>query len=468
MSRSDSGDGSALPQTASWAKNPQVEQSRRSSQGASRATPSPKSVHARLDSQRPESRASKKGTKKIVELTRSTTEEIGQSLAKLPTPAPQPEAPLSLQRLESAVKTVMASDFSWSLDRSLYDSETLSIIDNFPPLVDENGGAVRYAMKSQQESLRLKEEEERNMPEALSAAEEDDNLASGSLQLGGEPETQDDQGDSQGHFGSGRRDLSQRGFGSISSGPQPFEGQASVAGEFSNLSIGGRSQTPQQRNMSILKASHQHDNVLEQFQRGPATNASLHQPQLSNPFQSQNQQLSALSGHTRQASRYAFANDSATATATVKPANSAQMLAQQAGMMASNQPKQFLSQVSQQSALQNNFYSGVQGPPPGLKSSGTPPISGGGMFGQGHGFASAMGGGHIFGGNLGPKNSNDELMQNFLRSKTGISIETGKREFQLPLVLQQPETSPIPPRRLMPTMVIRMASRKEAMERRTC
>ena len=37
------------------------------------------------------------------------------------------------------------------------------------------------------------------------------------------------------------------------------------------------------------------------------------------------------------------------------------------------------------------FSSGVQGPPPGLKPTGTPPVSGGGMFGQGYGFTAGYG-----------------------------------------------------------------------------
>jgi CCR4-NOT transcription complex subunit 4 len=36
-------------------------------------------------------------------------------------------------------------------------------------------------------------------------------------------------------------------------------------------------------------------------------------------------------------------------------------------------------------------YSGVQGPPPGLRTTGTPPVNGGSMFGQGHGFTSGYG-----------------------------------------------------------------------------
>lgn len=448
MSRSDSGDGSALPTTASWAKNPQIEQSRRSSQAASRSTSSPRSTSVKPAPQRSESRV-------VHQTGYSTTESRSQSIGeeaskhgpKLTAPTVPVNSRPSLARLEAAVKTVISSSFSWSLDRNLYDAETLNVIDNYPMLIDINGGAVRYAMKAQEEQQRLKQEEERNIMQAISAADDDDNLASGSLQLGGEPETQDDQGDGQTQFGQSRGSLSQRGFRDTSASSQPFDSQVSIGNEFSNLSITGRSLTPQQqRNMSILKSNNQqHDPMLAQFQRGPTANTSLHQPQLSNPFQAHNQQLSGIPGHARQISRFNFAKDATTASAPVKPAMNPQMMTQQAAMLPPNQAKHFSAQASQQPNLHTNFYSGIQGPPPGLRSSGTPPISGGGMFGQGHGFAaSAMSTGIGFNGNLGSKNSNDDLMQSMIRAKgvggNGHGSEVGKREFIFPSLLQKPKT----------------------------
>ncbi|MCJ1404568.1 transcriptional repressor general negative regulator of transcription subunit 4 [Xylographa trunciseda] len=456
MSRSDSGDGSALPMTANWVKNPQIQQSRRSSHGANRSTPSPRTSTARLLGTSTEIRQPAQPSPPLAETTtQSEAQKSPISLEDITeTSATRQDENSSLLGLERAVKTVTTSSFKWTLDRTIYDDETLSIIDNYPPLIDLNGGAIRYAMKAQQEEERLKEEEEqRNMLQAMSTVEDDDNLASGSLQLGGEPETQEHQTDVMGRLGSGQRAvLQQRSFGIPGSLGQPFDGQVSMGNSFADLTLGGRSLTPQQQHqISLLKSNNpQHEAVLEQLQRGTTSNTSLHHPQLSNPFQAQNQQLSALSGHTRQASRYTFANDSASASAAVKPATSAQLMAQQSAMMPQLSSKPFTSQPPQPPNLHTNFYSGVQGPPPGLKSSGTPPISGGGMFGQGHGFASAMGGSLGLGGsNFGGKNSNDDLMRDFLRGRNGIGnglgTEVGKREFMFPSFLQKPATSTTSP-----------------------
>ena len=456
MSRSDSGDGSALPTTANWVKNPQIQQSRRSSHGANRSTPSPKTGTARLPANSTETRQVAEPSPPVTEAR--TDIDTQQSLTSVEVTAEisaiRQDPRSSLLGLERAVKTVKTSSFKWTLDRTMYDNETLTIIDNYPPLIDVNGGAVRYAMKAQQEEERLKEEEEqRNMLQAMSTVEDDDNLASGSLQLGGEPETQDHQTDVLGRIGTGQRTvLQQRGFGMSSSLGQPFDGQVTLANNFADLALGGRSFTPQQQHhISLLKSSNpQHEAVLDQFQRGTTSNTSLHQAQLSNPFQAQNQQLSALSGHARQASRYTFANDSASASAAVKTAASTQFMAQQSAMMPPQLSKPFTIQPPQPPNLHTNFYSGVQGPPPGLKSSGTPPISGGGMFGQGHGFASAMGGSLGLGAsNFGGKNSNDDLMRDFLRGRSGISngmgTEGGKREFMFPSFLQKPASSTTSP-----------------------
>ncbi|MCJ1477771.1 transcriptional repressor general negative regulator of transcription subunit 4 [Lambiella insularis] len=454
MSRSDSGDGSALPTTANWVKNPQIHQSRRSSQGANRSTPSPRTSTANLQSALSESQPAPESSVPVTAEVNTDSPDQQSSSDAGASEEPSGEMPLSLIGLEQAVKIVTNSTFRWTLDRKMYDDETLRIIDNFPPLIDANGGAVRYAMKVQQERERLKEDEEqRNMLQAMASVDDDDNLASGSLQLGGEPETQDHQSDVLGRL-SGQRGLQQRGLGASGGIGQAFDGQICMSNNFGDSSLSGRSMTPQHsQQISLLKSGNpQHEAILEQLQRGTSNNTNQHQPQLSNPFQAQNQQLSALSGHARQASRYTFANDSASASAAVKPATSAQLIAQQSAIMPPPMPKSFTSQPPQPHNLHTNFYSGVQGPPPGLKSSGTPPISGGGMFGQGHGFASAMGGSLGLGGsNLGGKNSNDDLMRDFLRGRSGISnglgTEVGKREFMFPSFLQKPAnstTSPAP------------------------
>jgi len=108
----------------------------------------------------------------------------------------------------------------------------------------------------------------------------------------------------------------------------------------------------------------------------------------SNAFQNQGQ--SQGQGHNRQSSRFSFANDNAGSSTNVKVAANPRIMAQQSSMM----PNTFQSQSS------NQFYgASMPGPPPGLKSTGTPPS----MFGQfgGQGFGA-------------PKDNSSELLQSLI------------------------------------------------------
>ena len=67
-------------------------------------------------------------------------------------------------------------------------------------------------------------------------------------------------------------------------------------------------------------------------------------------------------------------------------------------------------------------------PPPGLKTTGTPPVSGGMTFGQGNGFTT---GGMPYGtGNANARNQNEEMMRELLRNRGADS--TTKRELPYP------------------------------------
>ena len=432
MSRSDSGDGTALPTSANWAKNPQVEQSRRSSQAASRATPSPKASNAKVAvSTKSESTTVQPSVSTIKTIpTVTTPREPKQKGAPKPQAAKPPAPACQLTR---ALRMVKLEDLAWTLDRGLVDESILEATAKMPPMIDAEGGAIRFA-KQQQDLERQKREEEDGPVQAALPAEEDEILASGSLQLGGEPETAEDGKD------SAHADRA-RGFaghdvpkGYSGQGSQ-YETQNSLISDLSMMGLNERSMTPQQqRNLSLLRSNHQRQDssVFEQFQRGPSGNTSQHQSQLSNPFQNQNQQLSAMARHGRHASRYTFANDTPSASTNVKPNANAQLLAQQSAMMPPNQQKPFSGHSQVPPNLQTSFYSGVQGPPPGLKSSGTPPVSGGGMFGQGHGFASAMGGSAGVGfGNTG-KGNHEDLLRDIIRNRSGAgnntSLESAKSE----------------------------------------
>lgn len=431
ISRSESTDSSALPSSASWATKNANNESRRSSKAASVSASSPVVPHANLPTQ--------------VEEASSSSSEISTQEQNT---SPDPNAPPSLagrlfsgepHPLDLAMKTFLSSTYKFTFDRSIYTEEALKEIDAYPPLFDANGGLVRYRMEKEREQERLKQEEdERNVLGSLTTADEDENPASGSLQLGGEPETQDRPNDMNGQVNAERGAIQPPYHSSALSGGMPFNGSTFFSNHSSNLPFHTRSLTPHQQQQLLQQrsAGNLQSPINNQYQH-----ASQHHHQPSNPFQAQTPGL-GLPGHTRQASRYTFANDSSSASAAVNPSANAQLMAQQSAMMPTNPNKMFQSQAAQHSNLHTtHFYSGVQGPPPGLKSSGTPPISGGGMFGQGHGFTSAIGGsiglGRTNGGN---KNGNEELMRELLRGRNGAmngqGSDVGKLDLADPSILQ--------------------------------
>lgn len=125
-------------------------------------------------------------------------------------------------------------------------------------------------------------------------------------------------------------------------------------------------------------------------------------------------------GHMRQTSRFSFANDTATASASVKAVGNQKLMKQQSSMMPP--ASQNIPHNPSQQTSTPFFGRGVQGPPPGLKAIGTPPVSGGGMFGQGHGFGTA---GIGYGNNNMARTANDEMMRELLLRNRGSSAESG-------------------------------------------
>ena len=437
MSRSDSADSSALPSSASWATRNAQQEASRSSKPASVSAPSPIAV------------SSKPSAQPVVPASAATMNEQ-ESPAFEPKPQiqsrPRPSSPFLL---EQVLRKVATSKFEFTFDRSLYSDDDLKVIDHYPPLFSDNGGLVRFRILKEQEQERVKQEEDRNVIGAMSTAEDDENLGSGSLQLGGEPDTQEEPADITGRLSGQGRSTVQPPFASPST-THPFGGSAFQSNNVAGLS---RTLTPQQQHqLSLLHrggSTRQSPVSQVSFQQGYGQTTSLHHHQTSNPFPTQIQNPGALGtapGHARQASRYSFPNDSAPTPAAIKPSANLQLSQQQAGVLPAAHSKPYQSQHFQQSGAPN-FYSGVQGPPPGLKSSGTPPISGGGMFGQGHGFASAMGGSAGFGGNMGNKSSHEEIMHQLLRSRergnSGQGPDIGKRELKFPFA--QPHMTSDPP-----------------------
>ena len=377
--------------------------------------------------QRPDSRAAHSKELAAVSSKAKSPAEAPQEHKAKEEPKAEPQEPSpTVCRLVEAIKAVKVDNFLWSLDRNAVDESMLDAIAKLPPLIDNHGGIIRLSMKHQQDVERQKLEEEQAQLQGTQPAEEDEVLASGSLQLGGEPETAEERKDGSGQAISVRGAANAGGPGIAAN--QQYNSHSSLLNDLSTIGLGERSMTPQQQqNLALLKNNRPgQDAGFDQFQRGPSGNTSQHQSQLSNPFQNQNQQLSALSRHARQSSRYTFANDTSSASTAITPATNAQLLAQQSAMMPPNQQKSFPGQTQVPPNLQTSFYSGVQGPPPGLKSSGTPPISGGGMFGQGHGFAKAMGGSASYGfNNAMGKGNNDDLLRDIIRSRSGMGGNMG-------------------------------------------
>jgi len=128
-------------------------------------------------------------------------------------------------------------------------------------------------------------------------------------------------------------------------------------------------------------------------------------------------------GHNRQSSRFNFSNENPSLP-SIKPSANPKLMAQQSSMM----PSASHAQGSQ-------FYgASMPGPPPGLKSTGTPPTG----FGQSHGFGGSMGGASAFNGV--PKNNESELLRDMLRGRGNVgggqSHDTGKLDLADPSILQ--------------------------------
>jgi CCR4-NOT transcription complex subunit 4 len=306
--------------------------------------------------------------------------------------------------------------------------DDLEIYSAYPPLFDDRGGEKRRAMREHQEEARLHldQESQAELQSVTEPVEEEEQPESGSLQLGGEPEDRDNGRESnlpQGFHGA-RRPSTQLPIQRASNGG-PFGPSLSqnFPQNLSNLSsINGRTLTPiQQQQLLLMKSGQPQSGFMDQFPPG-----------MGSQLGGQGSALFQQQGHNRQSSRYSFANDSTSASANVKPSANPKLMAQQSSMMPSGN---HLQQGSQ-------FYgSSMPGPPPGLKSSVTPPI-GGGMFGQGYSFSGSMG------GSLQKENGSD-MLRDMLRGRGatggGQSHDTGKREYMFPSFLSQyPSASSTP------------------------
>ncbi|CAG7939197.1 unnamed protein product [Penicillium salamii] len=429
-SRSGVPDGPALPSSASWATKDAaaIQRTRRASLSGSQASnsPRPASVNVSTPVEEP----------KRADRPSPTASEAQQSPAEAETQSPPPPRPRrTTQRLkqptpfDELLKDITSPDFRFSFSTAELSAEEVKLIKDYPSFIDPFGGVKRRAMREKVEQERFSREHEllRNV-----AAEEDSREA-GSLQLGGEPEDANPPRDRQ----------SRESHGAIQPPSQQDTAENSTVGspvstashQFQGLNLAGRSLTPlQQQQLMLLKSAGNQQAGLAD----PLSSAALDQAAQVRQGLIHNQmaQINALqAAQSRQSSRFSFNENGS------KNMPNARML----GQMQSASPNP-LSAPSPQHSLASGFYaSGVQGPPPGLKTAGTPPISGGGMFAQGHGFTSGIG------GNGGKQDATPELMRELLRGRTGTNVgngsgglqgqEAAKREFMFPF-LQQHNTPP--------------------------
>jgi CCR4-NOT transcription complex subunit 4 len=440
MNRQDSNDATSpidtpgLPATASWGSK--AAQERRASRSTNASNPSPMTTNAVPAPQvaKPSKAEEPSSKKKGKEKEKDKSAQASKSAT--PQPQPHPLAPTHSSKpripgLDNLLKTITDPSFKFIFSSATLSEEDFKAIMEFPQLLDPNGGAKRRAVREKEKELAVRREAEaqavsqQQSQQPAAEGEDQETTAGGSLQLGGEPE--EAQQTTPGH-------LNQHAIappGQQSFGGNLFGQSSSLAEDFGNLGLNNTRGLTQQQQQNLL---------LSNFKAGPQS-AGLLSNFPNNQGQQSQSQIGNAPGHGRHASRFSFANDSSSASASVQPVANQKIMSQQSSMMPKNSGH--FNHMSQHQPLGGQFYtSGVQGPPPGLKATGTPPVSGGGMFGQGHGFAT---GGLGYGANA--RNNNDALYQDLLRGRNmdGARVaDAGKRESMFPSFLNQHPTTSTP------------------------
>ncbi|KAI0553827.1 hypothetical protein F4679DRAFT_570737 [Xylaria curta] len=381
---SEAGDGPALPASANWARTTQ-QRSRRGSYATSGAASSPAISTA-------------------LPVTTESSHEANDIQ-----PVPEPSRKVEKQRDETPAKSESAtakaptaesdsSDFTYfskqlaSLPRNAFAARP-DPGDEYPPFFYLSLAAKRRVMRDEDENRVAQQYDQVDNV----IHESDGELESGSLALGGEPEDREQARSALG-YDQRRNAPIQRGTANDLFGPSltGFGQNSTAVG-----SIGSRTMTPQQ----------------QLFMRPQNSFTDQMPPGISPQQTSQQTSLFQGQGHTRQQSRFSFTNDNSANSINVKSSADPRYMAQQSSMM----PSTFRSQPGGQL-----YTASVSGPPPGLKSTGTPPV-GGGMFGQGHAF-----GGSAFGS--AAKGNPNDLLQSLIRSNVGNQAHDGKREYMFPQV----------------------------------
>ncbi|KAJ5646874.1 hypothetical protein N7490_003246 [Penicillium lividum] len=445
--RSGVPDGPALPSSASWANKDPTSRARRASLAGSQASQSPRpaSVSVAVAAEEP------KRIEKPSPTVQTAQQTSPQSDTRSPITPPEPvERPIieTPSAFDTLIEDMMSPEFRFVFSPSDLSVDEVKHIQNYPSFIDPYGGVKRRAMREKADQERASREHEiletaqsaaqSAAAAAQSAAAEEDSREAGSLQLGGEPEDANPPRGRQTRESHGAiQPPSQQGTADNSTVGSPV---SATSHQFHGLNLAGRSLTPlQQQQLMLLKSAGNQQAGLSD----PVSSAALDQAALARQGALQNQLAAqyALQAQGRQSSRFAFANE-----VNTKNISNARMLNQ---MQQPGTPNP-LSAPSPQHTLGSSFYpSGVQGPPPGLKAAGTPPISGGGMFAQGHGFTSNTNIG--LGSNVAKHEATPETMRELLRARTGANIgggqgqEAAKRESMFPFLQQHPTPPPLTP-----------------------
>jgi CCR4-NOT transcription complex subunit 4 len=369
------GDGSALPSSANWARNPQ--RSRRGSHATSGVAPSPVistslPITAEVIDESPAPEESSSST---------PPSSSGARVTKSP--------PKQLAIPDNLLKVILKALRDCPFTCSGADHAS----DKYPPMFDPLGGEKRRAAREEDDARLAVDQEEQGETTEASEGEPE---TGGSLALGGEPEDRESGRDAAfDQRRTGTQTPAARGNAEAFFGPA-----IGTTYPPTGSNAGSRSMTPQQQ-MYVRSQSGFGDHLP------PGISPAGQAPQL---------------GHNRQGSRFSFANENA-GSASVKVTPNARAMAQQATMM----PSAFHSQPGNS----NQYYAtSMPGPPPGLKSTGTPPN----MFGQGFGGAG-------FGG---ATKDSAELLQSLIRGRGGANSQAhdaGKRELMLSFSNQYPPSS---------------------------
>ncbi|KAJ5669744.1 hypothetical protein N7462_010814 [Penicillium macrosclerotiorum] len=426
-------DGPALPSSASWANKDTSIRTRRPSLTGSQASQSPRPASVTVSTTTEEPKRVEKPSPVAQEAQQMSTQSVPHSPVSQPQPCETKSVPEPPSPFDTLIKDLMNPNFRFIFSTTDLPEEEVKRIKNYPSFIDPYGGVKRRAMREKVEQERLKREQEL----LQSATAEEESREAGSLQLGGEPEDSNPPRGRQTRESHGAiQPPSTQGTADNSTVGSPV---SATSHQFQGLNLAGRSLTPlQQQQLMLLKsAGNQQAGLPDSLSSAAMDQAAQVRQGL---LQNQMAQFNALQAQNRQSSRFTFANEVGS-----KNISNARMLSQ----MQSGTPNP-LSAPSPQHALASGFYaSGVQGPPPGLKTAGTPPISGGGMFAQGHGFTSNANLG--LGSTMGKQDATPELMRELLRGRSGTNVggvqaqEAAKREFMFPFIQQHQTPPPLTP-----------------------